>query len=427
MGKEYVYNDFIWKNIHGNINTNRIYPHFNRGNHFKKEFNSVTSSTVSLANYTIKNTETKLFLSIRDNVDYFEFNSNWVATKMKGAFLETIFDEIVNQNKTENKYINWRGNLFDYLLYLKGITTDLTLLKTSDFQIIVSFKAPLKLLQAGFENIELVDTSFIIALNNKTPNEIYKIGLNFLDLDNKKCIAILKIIFETHPFVGIAIGMAYFNLDENKLSNEYIVTGLNQRNYLDFSDDFIGVLCEVIATNELNLGISNDRTIRMLFKTLNSNQSPSALIKLSYIILSKNIKYLNEFALENIAIATEYNFNDKNEFTKIAGFHIICSVLLWNNKFEEAENYHTYFLEETTTFYKNYKDLVEGYIILALAKNNINFISNLILDFPHLKKFFSSLFEAWEFQNDESKKDFWNSLNFNYHKKINNAKSQYCN
>lgn len=426
MAKEYIYHNFIWKGIFSNINTNRIYPRFKKGEQFTIGFNSITHSCVGLPNYTIKNSETKLYLSIKDIGEGFEFTSNWIATKMKGAFLETIFDEIVNQNKIENKYVNWRGFLFDYLLKIKERATDLKLLKSSEDKIELSFKVHLSQLQETFEPIEFFDPLFILELGGKSPKEVYKIGLDFLDIDNKKCIGILKTIVEEMPFVGLIIGIAYFYEGKSELSNNYIKDALSKIDSIDFSDDFTGLIAEIIATNEYNLGTVNDRTIRMFFAVLDINQSPTALIKLSYIILSKNIKHLKEFALENVAIAIEYNLNDENESTKISAFHIICSVLLWNDKFDEAEKYHPYFLNENNDFIKYHFEHVEGYITLALAKDNHNFISNLILDFPHLRNRASGLFNAWNFENLELKNKVWGNLNSYNYAKINNAKKMYC-
>ncbi len=426
MAKEYIYNNFIWKSIYGNINTNRIYPRFKKGEQFTSGFFSIAHNCVGLANYTIKNSETKLYLSIKDIGEGFEFNSYWIATKMKGAFLETIFDEIVNQNKIENEYINWRGILFRSLLEIKEKATDLKLSKSSENKIDLSFKIHLNQLQATFEPIEFLDPSFIIELGSKSPEEVYKIGLDFLDVDNKKCIGILKTIIEEMPIVGLIIGIAYFYEGKSELSNDYIKNTLNEVDSIDFSNDFTGLLTEIIATNEFNLGTVNDKTIRLFFNVLDINQSPSALIKLSYIILSKNIKHLKEFALENVAIAIEHNLSDENESTRISGFHIICSVLLWNNKFDEAEKYHHYFLSENNDFLKYHFEHVEAYITLALAKNNHNFISNLILDFPHMKNRASGLFNAWSFNNNETKNKNWSNLDIYNFRKINNAREQYC-
>ena len=115
---------------------------------------------------------------------------------------------------------------------------------------------------------------------------------------------------------------------------------------------------------------------------LDINQSPTALIKLSYLILSRNIRHLKDFALENVTIAIDFCSKDDDDFSKAAGFHIICSILLWNDNFTEAEKYHHHFLIENNDFLNFYTEHVEAYVILALAKNNINFIANLFLDFP---------------------------------------------
>lgn len=426
MGKEYVYHNFIWKGIFSNINTNRIYLQFKKGEQFAGGFFSIAHNCVALPNYTIKNSETKLYLSIKDNGEVFEFTSNWIATKMKGAFLETIFDEIVNQNKIENEYVNWRSFLFNSLLEINEKATDLKLSKSSENKIELSFKVHLNQLQATFEPVEFLDPLFIIELGSKSPQEVYKIGFDFLDVDNKKCIGILKTIVEEMPYVGLIIGIAYFYEGKSELSNNYIKTALNQVDSVDFSIDFIGLIAEIIAANDYNLGAVDDKTIRMFFDVLDINQSPTALIKLSYIILSKNLKHLKEFALENVAIAIEHNLNDENEATKISGFHIICSVLLWNDKFNEAEKYHDYFLNENNDFLKYHFEHVEGYITLALAKNNHNFISNLILDFPHLRNRASGLFNAWEFENLELKNKNWSNLNIYNYNKIINARKMYC-
>lgn len=426
MSKEYTYHDFIWKDIFSNINTNRIYNHFKKGEQFAGGFFSIAHSCVALPGYSIKNTQTKLYLSIKDTGEVFEFTSNWVTTKMKGAFLEAIYDEIVNQNKIEHEYVNWRSFLFNSLLEIKEKATELKFSKSPEDKIELSFKVHLNQLQATSEPIEFLDPNFILKLGSKNPQEVYKIGLDLLDVDNKKCIGILKTIIEEMPFVGFIIGIAYFYEGKNELSNNYIKNALNEVDSIDFSDYFTGLLAEIIATNELNLGTVDDKTIRLFFGVLDINQSPTALIKLSYIILSKNIKHLKEFALESVAITIEFNLNDGDQSTKIPGFHIICSVLLWNDKFDEAEKYHHYFLNENNDFLIHHFEHVEGYITLALAKNNHNFISNLILDFPHLKNKASGLFDAWSFENLELKNKKWGNLNIYNFRKILNARERYC-
>ena len=83
-------------------------------------------------------------------------------------------------------------------------------------------------------------------------------------------------------------------------------------------------------------------------------------------------------------------------------------------------------MNENNDLIKYHFEQVESYIILALAKNNLNFISNLILDFPHLKDRALGLFNAWEFENLELKNKYWSNLNIYNYNKIINARKMYC-
>lgn len=427
MGKEYIYHNLIWKNIHSNINTNRIYPKFKKGDQFKSGFYDVVRSTAILADYTVKNTDTMFYLSIKDHGDYFQFSSNWVATKMKGTFLLTVYEEIFNQKKIKNEYINWRGNVFESMLNLKEKGRDFVITVDDELKVELRFNVDLANLQNTFEPLQLLDNRFIIQLAQESANEVFKIGLEYLNVDDKTCIGILKTILEEMPYAGLIIGIAYFNLGKSELSNQYIIKALNEiEDHVELNEELEGIIAEIIATNELNLGIADDRTIRTFFKVLNLNQSPSALMKLSYIILSKNIKHLKTFALESVNMATDFCSDDDDDDSKAAGFHIICSILLWNDKFTEAERYHHYFLVEHNHFIKFHTEHVEAYVLLALAKNNSNFIANLFLDFPHLRDKFSGLFDAWSFKNNESLNSDWSNLNLYFYRKIVAAEKQYC-
>lgn len=264
-------------------------------------------------------------------------------------------------------------------------------------------------------------------MENKSVEDIYKIGLSYLDKNNVKCIEILSAIIEQEPLVGLIIGLAYKGLQKYKLSNQYIKNALVEiEDIYILSDDYIAYIFETIATNDINLGITNNETIKLLFNTLNHNQSHTALLKLSYVILSKNNNSLKQFALENVTIAIDMCLNDSDDFDKSCEFHIICSILVWNDKFKEAEKYHHYFLNENTKFNLENKELIEAYILLSIAKGNTEFIGNLILDFPYLNKVFGNFFDAWYFNNGNILNKKETNLIMLYTRKIRNVINQYC-
>lgn len=425
-GKQYSYKGHTWASIYGNINTNRIFPRFKKGNHYLYGFSNMTRNIVSIASFTLKNNEERINLLITDHDDFFEFSNSWLSTSMKSSFLEKTFNEIVNENANENKYEKWRYTMFRMLYEIHQKATDFKLVVNKDYNIEISFKVYLKNLQKEIDSLAILKPSYVVNLTNKSPEEIFDIGLSYLYDNNEKCINILKTILDDYPISGFIIGIAYYHLRNCELSTKYIVDAVQKVDEIELSDEFIGVVSEILATNELNLGIANDRTIRLFFNVLDINQSETAMIKLSYIILQQNLKHLKEFALENISIAINFNLKDDNEFSKSAGFHIICCILLWNDKFNNAEEYHHYFLTKNNSFLTNYKEHIEGYVTLALAKNNINFISNLVLDFPHIKEMFLGLFHAWDFSNLEIENKTWSNLDLYNYKKILNTKEQYC-
>ncbi|WP_158730242.1 MULTISPECIES: hypothetical protein [unclassified Flavobacterium] len=426
MEKQYFYNDFMWKSIYSNINTSVISKHFNLNDNYCKGFNSLLHDIAVLPNYTILNTETKLNLSMTYKSSHFEFLVNWKATKIKGTFIETVYNEIVHKKYYQNNYINWRNFCFEGFLNIFKLADNFEFTIDNQKNIVIKFLLLLDKIDEG-KTYDILDNKFIVQLSKKSTKEVYNLGYSYLGTDNLKCIGILETIIDIFPYSGIIIGFAHKNLNNKKLSNEYLIKALDEISELSFLDeDFVAVISETIATNELNLGVVNNDTINLLFKTINSNQSHTALIKLSYLILSQKIKTLKSFALESVNIATEMCLNDNDEFSKAAGFHIICCVLLWNDKFKEAEKHHQYFLKENTKFTIDHKELIEGYFILALAKNNIEFIGNLILDFPYLVKIYGSYLDAWYFNKGNlfNKKET-NSIVF-YSRIIKNVEEEYC-
>ena len=65
--------------------------------------------------------------------------------------------------------------------------------------------------------------------------------------------------------------------------------------------------------------------------------------------------------------------------------------------FHEAEQTHRLFLSNQE-WCSSYPELVKSYIIMAIALNNENFLSNLILDYPSLRQAYTALFDTWLFK-----------------------------
>ena len=399
MESKYIYEDLIWKSLFSDIRLRKIFSSFNKSEIYESNFNAILDDLVALTNYSITANNQMVYLAVIDKGVYFDIQCNWKATKVKSDFLKTINEEICIQKKDTNDYINWRNTLFTSYLNLINRSDDFQIVIDKQKNVKISFKLYLKKISPNF-SFEILKNSFVVEIANKRVNEIYEIGLKFLDINDVKCINILSRIIDKKPFVKVIIGFAYKNLNECELSNQYFIDYLDEfEDSYELSDDVTAVILETIATNNLNLGKVDYDTVEMLLDVLGRNQSHTALLKMSYIILSKNIKNLKLFALENVNIATDFAINDTDEFDKSCAFHIICSVLVWNDKFLEAEKYHHYFLAENFKFYIENQELVKAYILLSIAKNNTEFVGNIILDFPHIKNKYDDLFDVWYFNN----------------------------
>jgi hypothetical protein len=399
MENKYVYEDLIWKSLFSDIRLSRIFSFFNKSEIYKSNFNHILDDLVALTNYSITANNQMVYLAVIDKGIYFDIQCNWKSTKVKCDFFKTINEEICIQKRATNNYINWRNTLFESYLNLINRSDDFQIDIDTQKNVKIFFKLYLKKISPNY-NFEVLKNSYIVELENKSVDEIYKIGLKFLDINDTKCINILSRIIDIKPFVKVIIGFAYKNLKEYEVSNQYLIDFFDEfEDSYELSDDLTAVILETIATNNLNLGKVDYNTVEMFLDILGKNQSHTALLKISYIILSKNIKNLKLFALENVNIATDFALNHSDEFDKSCAFHIICSVLVWNDKFLEAEKYHHYFLTENFKFYIENQELVKAYILLLIAKNNTEFVGNIILDFPHIKKKYDDLFDVWYFNN----------------------------
>lgn len=79
-----------------------------------------------------------------------------------------------------------------------------------------------------------------------------------------------------------------------------------------------------------------------------------------------------------------------------AGYHIIASVYLWNRDVLGAARAHAHFMNELDWCQKHRK-LVEGYLLLAFALNDVSFLTDLITDYPILREEFGLLLGAWHY------------------------------
>ena len=119
-------------------------------------------------------------------------------------------------------------------------------------------------------------------------------------------------------------------------------------------------------------------------------------LKIAYLYLQQGQNEKKDIALSFAQMGEQILPHDEDENHRVAGFHIVASVYLWNKEFALAEEAHSKFLSNPT-WCDNYSDLVRAYLLLAIAYNDNNFITNIITDYTFLTKKFPAIFDCWHF------------------------------
>ncbi|WP_452219979.1 hypothetical protein [Lacinutrix salivirga] len=92
---------------------------------------------------------------------------------------------------------------------------------------------------------------------------------------------------------------------------------------------------------------------------------------------------------------TEIVDNPDIEFaTKKAISHIFASVYAWNDDYLNARKYHFNFLNDDE-FCTKYHETVESYLALVFAKNKVEFINQILVEFPIIKSDFNEIYKAY--------------------------------
>lgn len=121
-----------------------------------------------------------------------------------------------------------------------------------------------------------------------------------------------------------------------------------------------------------------------------------AFLKLAYLYLQQGQNDKKEIALSYAKMGEQILPYDEDENHRIAGYHIVASVYLWNEEFLLAEEAHRYFLANQT-WCGQYPDLIKPYLLLAIAYDNTSFITNIITDYIFVTKLFPAIFDCWHF------------------------------
>ncbi len=116
-------------------------------------------------------------------------------------------------------------------------------------------------------------------------------------------------------------------------------------------------------------------------------------IELIYTMLVKGEKKEDALLITNAIIDILQNPEIQAE-SKVAISHIFTSIYVWNDDYINAKRYQKYFLNDDE-FCSKFKNEIVSYLILVFAKNNDEFIKNLLLEYPFIKSDFNDIYKAY--------------------------------
>ncbi len=122
----------------------------------------------------------------------------------------------------------------------------------------------------------------------------------------------------------------------------------------------------------------------------------SGFLNLAYLYLQQALVEKKTTALNLVRIGEKILENEPNKLRRIAGYHIVASVYIWNKQFEDAARTQYYFLS-SSKFCNSYPDQIESYLVMVFSVNDFDFTSNLIVEYPVILKDFSLHVDTWKF------------------------------
>lgn len=399
----FTFNDVNWK-VYSNVNNGTVLNTLNAKEEHRSNLYGFLHNTLGIMDYTSKNGE--IFYEIKETYFGYTMTINWTSTKLKSETTKYYLDLLNNQSKPSEMTTDWRNAIFGYLQRLvndcqKTIYNwekeekeyKATLYCEITFEKLYSYP---KGEDKPDENFEIEAQRFSVPheLLADLINENITEALKYFGNDHQKLFDILK-PFEGKEFMADFLTGAtyYMYLDMPNKAYSYFQRAIKiaEENNLNLPP----VLFDFIGSIEFQTLKNPEEAEQSYIKSMLVGNE-EAFLKLAYLYLQQGQNDKKEIALSFAKMGEQILPYDEDENHRIAGYHIVASVYLWNEEFDLAEQAHTHFLKNETWCNEN-SDIIKPYLLLTIAYNNTNFITNIITDYIFVTKLFPAIFDVWHF------------------------------
>lgn len=401
----YTYDDVNYR-VFGIINDGTVLNSLNTKEEHRSKLFSFLHNSLGIMNYTSKTGKTKYI--IQETKKGYTININWISTKLKSETTSNFLKILeLNQEIPEVK-TGWRN----------AIKCDLTSLYENCEKVVFDFEktenreyASSLFCEINFdslfslpkqkdepdEDFEYKQQSFSVPyeLIQSVINENINEALKYFGNDHVKLFDHLKPYEGKEYFADFLIGATYYiYLELPNKAYTYFKRALLLLKNQDF--EIPAMLLDLIASIELSEKNNPKQAEEYLIKSLLVGNE-QGFLKLAYLYLQQAENDKKETALSLAEIGEQILPFDEDKEHQVSGYHILASVYLWNKEFEKAEIAHQHFLTNKA-WCEKYPNLVRAYLILAIAYDNQEFMTNLITDYVFLTKSFPSFFDVWYYK-----------------------------
>jgi len=399
----FTYNNVNWK-VYSNVNNGTVLNILNAKEEHRSNLFGFLHNTLGIMNYT--NKSGPIFYEIKETEFGYTMTINWTSTKLKSETTKYFLELLKSNNKPIETTTDWRVAILKYLEILNDDCQRIdysSVLSDKDYKASLYCEITFDKLYSIPKGQDKADENFIpdgqefnmpYELLADLINENIREALKYFGNDHQKLFDALKPLEGREFLADFLIGATYYMyLDMPNKAYSYfkralIISDNNQIQIPSVLLDFIGNIEYTTLKNP-------EEAQQSLIKSLLVGNE-QGFLKIAYLYLQQGQNEKKDIALSFAQMGEQILPHDEDENRRVVGFHIVASVYLWNKEFALAEEAHSKFLSNPT-WCDNYSDLVRAYLLLAIAYNGNDFITNIIADYTFLTKKFPAIFDCWHF------------------------------
>ena len=329
----------------------------------------------------------------------------WLSTKLKSETIKQYLNDLKAGIPIPSCESEWRTSiLYDLKFLLKLGSSIAFTCDNIDRQYHASLFAEIVFEQLLYKekdkpkeiepfNPEPTEFKVPVELIFDTVFENYQEAYKHFGVDHNKLIEQLKPLEGKDFLADFLLGFTYFvYLNKPDLAYEYFKRA--SKMVYDIHSELVPHLLNFMGDIEFSIKHDIKASEQSYLSSLIWGNE-SGFLNLAYLYLQQAKIDKKTTALNLVRIGEKILESEPNKLRRIAGYHIVASVYIWNKQYEDAARTHSYFLN-SAKFCNLYPEQIEAYLVMVFSVNDFDFTSNMIVEYPVILKNYSLHVDTWK-------------------------------